>query len=160
MSLHLPVIPMRSSVLLPGVTLSVSAARPGTLRAIEAALSGDRRVFAVSQRNDADEVAPESLYTIGTIATIGAVQRGLGGIRLALEGQQRGIVQRVAPVNGYLEAAVTEAKELQPLDARDPAFVAMYREARERAADLARKLGMPDEAIGRASCRERVSLSV
>src|SRR5690349_5520574 len=105
MPANLPVIPMRSSVLLPGVTLPISAARPGTLRAIEAALSGNRRVFAVAQRLDTDEVAPESLYTIGTIATIESVQRGLGGIRLALEGQERGIVLRVAPVNGYLEAA-------------------------------------------------------
>ena len=147
MSLHLPVIPMRSSVLLPGVTLPIAAARPGTLRAIEAAMAGDRRVFAVTQRADTDEVAPESLYTIGTIATIGSLQRGLGGIRLSLEGQDRGIALRVAPVNGYLEAVVSEAKELQPLDARHPAFVAMYREARERSADLARKLGLPDEAI-------------
>jgi len=147
MSLHLPVIPMRSSVLLPGVTVPVAAARPGTLRAIEAAMAGDRRVFAVTQRADTDEVAPESLYTIGTIATIGSLQRGLGGIRLSLEGQDRGIALRVAPVNGYLEAVVSEAKELQPLDARHPSFVAMYREARERSADLARKLGLPDEAI-------------
>jgi ATP-dependent Lon protease len=147
MSANLPVIPMRGSVLLPGVTLPISAARPGTLRAIEAALAGNRRVFAVTQRVDTEAVAPESLYTIGTIATIESVQRGPGGIRLALEGQERGIALRVAPVNGYLEAAVGEAKELQPLDARHPAFVAMFREARERAVDLARKLGMPDEAI-------------
>jgi len=147
MSLHLPVIPMRSSVLLPGVTLPIAAARPGTLRAIEAAMAGDRRVFALTQRVDTDDVLPESLYTIGTIATIGSLQRGLGGIRLSLEGQERGIALRVQPVNGYLEAAVSEAKELQPLDARHPVFVAMYREARDRAADLARKLGLPEEAI-------------
>jgi ATP-dependent Lon protease len=104
-------------------------------------------VFAVTQRVDSDDVAPDSLYTIGTIATIGGVQRGLGGIRLSLEGQDRGIALRVAPVNGYLEATVSEAKELGPLDARHPAFVAMYREVRERSADLARKLGLPDEAI-------------
>ena len=147
MSLHLPVIPMRSSVLLPGVTLPIAAARPGTLRAIEAAMAGDRRVFALTQRVDTDDVLPESLYTIGTIATIGSIQRGLGGIRLSLEGQERGIALRVQPVNGYLEASVSEAKELQPLDARHPVFVAMYREARDRAAELARTLGLPEEAI-------------
>jgi ATP-dependent Lon protease len=146
MSENLPVVPMRTSVLLPGVSLPISAGRPGTMRAIEAALRGDRRVFAVAQRQDGDEVSPESLYTIGTIATIGSVQRGIGGMRLLLEGQARGIALRVAPNGGYLEAAVSEAKELQPLDDRDPAFRAMYREARERAGELARKLGLPDEA--------------
>jgi ATP-dependent Lon protease len=146
MSENLPVVPMRTSVLLPGVSLPISAGRPGTMRAIEAALRGDRRVFAVAQRQDIDDVTPESLYTIGTIATIGSVQRGIGGMRLVLEGQARGIALRVAPQGGYLEAAVTEAKELLPLDERDPAFRAMHREARERAGELARRLGLPDEA--------------
>jgi ATP-dependent Lon protease len=137
---------MRSSVLLPGVGLPIAAARPGTLRAIEAALRGDRRVFAVAQRQDGDEVSPESLYTIGTIATIESAQRGIGGIRVLLEGQARGIALRVAAKGGYLEAAVSEAQELLPLDDRDPAFRAMHREARERAGELARRLGLPDEA--------------
>ncbi|HWU91219.1 MAG TPA: endopeptidase La [Kofleriaceae bacterium] len=147
MSDTLPVIPMRSTVLLPGVSLPISAGRPGTLRAIDAAMHGDRRVFAVTQRQDTEEIGPDGLYTIGTIATIGSVQRGLGGVRLVLEGQARGIALRVSSAKGYLEAAVAEAKELPPLDPRDPAFVAMYREARERSADLARKLGLPEEAI-------------
>ncbi|HWO19407.1 MAG TPA: endopeptidase La [Kofleriaceae bacterium] len=146
MSENLPVVPMRSSVLLPGVSLPISAGRPGTMRAIEAALHGDRRVFAVAQRQDVDEVTPESLYTIGTIATISSVQRGIGGMRLVLEGQARGIALRVAPKGGYLEAAVTEAKELLPLDEREPAFRAMHREVRERAGELARRLGIAEEA--------------
>src|SRR6185436_19672550 len=119
---------------------------PGTLRAIEAAMRGNRRVFAVAQRQDTEEVSPESLYTIGTIATVESVQRGIGGIRLLLEGQVRGIALRVAPHGGYLEATVSEAKELLPLDDRDPAFRGMHREVRERAGELARKLGLPDEA--------------
>jgi len=133
-------------VLLPGVSLPISAGRPGTLRAIEAAMRGNRRVFAVAQRQDTEEVSPESLYTIGTIATVESVQRGIGGIRLLLEGQARGIALRVAPHGGYLEATVSEAKELLPLDDRDPAFRGMHREVRERAGELARKLGLPDEA--------------
>ena len=146
MSENLPIVPMRSSVLLPGVSLPISAGRPATLRAIEAAMRGDRRVFAVAQRQDVEEVNPDALYTIGTIATIGSVQRGIGGLRLVLEGQARATAVRIAPKAGYLEAAVAVAQEQRPLDERDPAFRAMYREARERAAELARKLGLPDEA--------------
>ena len=52
----------------------------------------ERRVFAVAQRQEAENVTPEMLYTIGTISALGSVQRGLGGIRLVLEGQG----QRVA----------------------------------------------------------------
>ena len=147
-TLNLPVVPMRNSVLLPGVSVPISAGRPGTLRAIEAAANTpERRVFAVAQRNDAENVTPETLHTIGTIATIGSVQRGLGGVRLLLEGQSRGIALRFSPKKGYLEASVQPASEMLPLDAKDPAFVALHREVRERAAELGRKLGLPDEAV-------------
>ncbi len=147
--LTLPVVPMRSSVLLPGVSTPIAAGRPATLRAIEAALKDPaRRVFAVTQRQDIDVVAPENLFTIGTIATIGSAQQGLGGIRLLLEGNQRGIAARVAARNGYLEATVQPAQEMLPLDPKDPAFLALHREARERAAELGKKLGLPEETIG------------
>ena len=147
--LNLPVVPMRNSVLLPGVSFPISAGRPGTLRAIEAALkSSDRRVFAVTQRQDAEDVTPEMLHTIGTIATIGSLQRGLGSVRLLLEGQSRGIALRFSPKkSGYLEASVQEAREMLPLDSKDPAFLALHREARERSGELGKKLGLPDEAV-------------
>ena len=147
--LNLPIVPMRNAVLLPGVSFPISAGRPATLRAIEAAINDrERRVFALAQRQEGDEVTPEGLYTIGTIATLGSVQRGLGGIRLVLEGKSRGIAMRVAPNRkGYLEASVQEAQEMLPLDPQDAAFVALHREARERAAELGRKMGLPNEAI-------------
>ena len=148
-TLNLPVIPMRNAVLLPGVSLPISAGRPGTMRAIEAALNGSqRRVFAVAQRQENEAVTPEMLYTIGTIATLRLRAAGPGGARLLLEGQTRGIALRIVEKDGYLEATVQEALEMRPLDAKDSAFLALHREARERAAELGRKLGLPDEAIG------------
>jgi len=144
----LPVVPMRSAVLFPGVAVPITAGRKPTLRAIEAALTNpEPLVFAVTQRQDADDVTPEGLYTIGTIATIGAVQRGLGGTRLLLNGKQRGIAMRIAEKNGHLEATVLEAKEMLPLDAKDPAFVALHKEARERASELGKRSGVPEEVI-------------
>src|ERR1051325_8106757 len=101
MSKSLPIVPMRSAVLFPGVSLPITAARPQTLRAIEAALRDpEHRVLVVAQRSDVDEVLPEGLFTIGTIATITSAERGLGGVRVALEGNERGIVMRVAPKDG------------------------------------------------------------
>jgi ATP-dependent Lon protease len=133
---------------LPGVGLPISAGRPQTLRAIEAALKEPvHRVFVVAQRSDAEEVGPETLYTIGTIATLGAVQRGPGGVRVFLQGVTRGIVLRTASTDGYLEASVSEAKDQLPPDPRDPTFLALHREVRERAAQLAKARGVPDEAV-------------
>ena len=134
-SSSLPVVPMRNAVLFPGVTFPISAGRAGTLRGIEAAMSTpERLVFAVAQRSDSETVSPTELYTIGTIATLGSIQRGIGGIRLVLEGKSRGIALRVAPKNGYLEATVQHAQEMLPLDAKDAAFAGLHREARRRGA--------------------------
>src|SRR5262245_15994647 len=71
----LPVLPLGDFVLFPGVTAPINAGNPATLRAIEAALNTpERLVFAVSQREDVQQVTPESLHTIGTVARIGQLQ--------------------------------------------------------------------------------------
>ncbi len=144
----LPVLPLRDFVLFPGVTTPINAGRPSTLRAIEAALATPGRlVFAVSQREDVKEVTPEHLYTIGTVARIGQVQRGLAGMQLLLHGESRGISMRVIEKDGHLEATVREAEEMAPLNSQHPSFVALFREARERAAELGKKAGLPDEVV-------------
>src|SRR5215208_7157085 len=146
--LTLPVLPLREVVLFPGVTAPIGAGRPATLRAIEAALAGpDRLVFAVSQRQNVESVTSDALYTIGTIARIGQLQRGLSGMQLLLHGEQRGIAIHYSERDGYLQAIVREAEEMLPLKAEDPAFVALHREARVRAAELGQKSGLPDEVV-------------
>ena len=153
-TLILPVVPMRNTVLLPGVSFPIAAGRPATLRAIQAALKdgndGERRVFAVAQREDAESVNPQRLYTVGTIAKIGSVQQGLGGVRLILEGVERGIAARYLAKEGYLEATVQPAREMSPLDPKDPAFMALHREARERAAELGRSWACPTKQSNRS----------
>jgi ATP-dependent Lon protease len=146
--LTLPVLPLREVVLFPGVTAPIGAGRPATLRAIEAALAGpDRLVFAVSQRQNVENVTSEALYTIGTIARIGQLQRGLSGMQLLLHGERRGIAIHYSERDGYLQTIVREAEEMLPLQAEDPAFVALHREARARAAELGQKSGLPDDVV-------------
>jgi len=146
--LALPVLPLREVVLFPGVTAPIGAGRPATLRAIEAALATpDRLVFAVSQRQNIESVTPEVLYTIGTIARIGQLQRGLSGMQLLLHGERRGMAVHCGEKEGYLHALVREAEEMAPLNSEDPAFVALHREARARAAELGQKSGLPDEVV-------------
>ena len=146
--LTLPVLPLREVVLFPGVTAPIGAGRPATLRAIESALSQpDRLVFAVSQRQNVESVTSEVLYTIGTIARIGQLQRGLSGMQLLLHGERRGIAIHYTDKDGFLQAIVREAEEMAPLNVNDPAFVALHREARTRAAELGQKSGLPDEVV-------------
>ena len=147
--LRLPVLPLREVVLFPGVTAPIGAGRPATLRAIEAALKSDERlIFGVSQRQNVDVVKSDGLYTMGTVAKIGQVQRGLGGVQLLLHGDFRATVLQYAEIGGgYLEAVVVEAKDLPPAEPDDPAFLALDKELRERAAELGRKSGLPDDVV-------------
>src|SRR5712692_6185556 len=144
----LPVLPLREVVLFPGVAQPIGAGRPATLRAIEAAVKSEARlIFAVSQRENVDQVAAAGLYIMGTIARISQIQRGLGGVQLLLQGEARGTALQYVETGGHLQAVVREAEELPPLKADDPAFVALYREARERAAELGQKSGLPEDVV-------------
>jgi ATP-dependent Lon protease len=135
-------------VLFPGVATPIGAGRPATLRAIEAALKqSDRKVFAVAQKENIDQVSPGVLYTTGTIARISQVQRNLGGVQLILHGETRGTAVHYTETNGYLEATVREAPDLPPLNEKDAAFVALHREVRERAGELGQKSGLPSEVV-------------
>src|SRR5439155_778524 len=114
----------------------------------EAALKGDSRlIFGVSQRENVDHVTPAVLYTTGTIAKISQIQRGLGGVQLLLHGEKRGAAVHYVENQGHLEAVVREVEDLPPLRPDDPAFVGLHREARERAAELGQKSGLPEEVV-------------
>jgi ATP-dependent Lon protease len=143
----LPVLPLRGTVIFPGLTAPIAAGRPGTLRAIEAALKGDRLVFAVAQRDNTDEPTPDILYSMGVIARIGQVQRGLGGVQLLLQGEQRATSLQYSTSEGYLTAVVMPAEEMGPINERDPAFEALHKEIRERAAELGERRGLPEEVV-------------
>ena len=146
--MRLPVLPLRETVLFPGVTAPIGAGRPGTLRAIEASLETEEKlVFAVGQRENEEKAQPEILYTTGVVGRIGQVQRGLGGIQLLLSGEYRATVLQYNQTEGYIEAVVQEATDLPPLDPDDAAFVALYKEVRERAAELGIKTGLPQEVV-------------
>ena len=145
---NLPVIPLREAVLFPEVTSPIAAGRPGTLRAIEAALrTEDKQIFVVSQRENLEDVTADILYSMGTVATIGPVQRGPSGMRLLLNGDYRAVAVRYEEQDEYLVAAVHPAEEMPPIDPEAATFTALYRETRERAAELGRRAGMPKEAV-------------
>jgi ATP-dependent Lon protease len=134
-------------VIFPGLTAPIAAGRPGTLRAIESALKGDRLVFAVAQRDNTDEPAPEILYSMGVIARIGQIQRGLGGVQLLLQGEQRATSLQYTQGDGFLSAIVMPTEEMAPISESDAAFEALHKEARERAAELGEKRGLPEEVV-------------
>ena len=134
-------------MIFPGLAVPVAVGRPGTLRAIEAAIKGNGLVFAVAQRDVADEISPGQLYANGVIARIGQVQRGLGGMQLLLQGEQRAQALKYDDSEGFLKAIAAPLAELHPIDPSNPAFAALYRETRERAMELGERRGLPEEVL-------------
>jgi ATP-dependent Lon protease len=135
----LPVLPLRETVVFPGVTAPIAAGREKTLRAIESVLQkedGERRVFAVTQRENTDEPSAAVLYGVGVVARITQVQRFPGGLQLVLEGDGRARVIEYAETGPFIEAVVA------PL-------AALIREVRERTVEYGRKRGVPDEILVR-----------
>ena len=147
--LTLPVLPLRDTVIFPGVTMPIGAGRPGTLKAIQAVSAAEEKlVFAVSQRENNEKVSPERLHTIGAVARVGQLQRVTGGVQFLLQGEYRGIALRISEnPDGFLEAVVRKAEEMSPTDLTDTAFVALQREVRERAGELGTKAGFPEEVV-------------
>jgi ATP-dependent Lon protease len=145
----LPVIPLRGSVLFAGVATPVTIGREASLRAAEAALTGDGRVFAVAQRDHNARPELSNLYTMGVVAKISPVQRADGKLHVVLEGETRASALEFRPGDDHLKAVVLPVREVPPPDHEDTSFIALHLELREKAAELAKKRGVPEQVMAK-----------
>ncbi|MEO8185263.1 MAG: LON peptidase substrate-binding domain-containing protein, partial [Deltaproteobacteria bacterium] len=143
----LPVLPMRGAVVYPGPAVSVAVSRAGTSRAIDEALSADRRVFVVAQRENQDHVTKDALYTLGVIARVDAVQRGIGGMQLLITGESRAVAMDYEADGEMLRARVRPVQSLAPVRADDPSYLALYQELRQRALEFGKQRGLSEEVL-------------
>ncbi len=150
---QLPVLPLREMVVFPGVTAPIVAGRDKTLRAIEHALKQEgetKRIFAVAQRENADEPAPDVLYSIGVICQIAQIQRFPGGLQLLLECEERATALHYSEQpEGHMTAIITPLSDQPPVDPNEAKFQGLFKEVSEKAAELGRRRGVPDEIIER-----------
>ena len=145
---RLPVLPLRDTVVYPGVAVPISAGRPGTIEAVQDALDGDRRLFAVAQRENVDEPTPDILYNVGTIVRVIQTHRVRGGVQLLVQGESRAqALQYERAGESMLMARTLEMERQLPRNPTDPAFQALDRELRDRAAELGTRRGVPAEAL-------------
>ena len=144
----LPVLPLRDTVVYPGVAVPISAGRAGTVEAVQEALEGDRRLFAVAQRENQDDPTPEVLFTVGTVVRIIQTHRVRGGIQLLVQGEGRAqALTYVESGEAMLQANLLPMERQPPADEEDPAYQALDQELRERAAELGTRRGVPSEAL-------------
>jgi len=144
----LPVLPLRDTVVYPGVAVPISAGRAGTVAAVQEALDGDRRLFAVAQRENVDEPDPEVLYKVGTVVRIIQTHRVRGGVQLLVQGEGRAQAVSYEKEGEHMfHAVLIEMTRQGARAAEDPAFQALDRELRDRAAELGTRRGVPAEAL-------------
>jgi len=140
---------------LPGLPMPIGAGRPGTLKAIEAALRSSDLVLALAQRQTSTRSRPRgstpwapSRARPGPSHPLGHAARppGRGARHRGARHREGGLPGRHRPARrrpGALRAA-------------RPAFVALMRETRERALELAKRSGLPRRSRARCSPRPRI----
>ena len=144
----LPVLPLRDTVVYPGVAVPISAGRPGTVEAVQEALDNDRRLFAVAQNENQDDPDPQILYAVGTIVRIIQTHRVRGGIQLLVQGETRArAVAYADDGEAMLRATVAPLERHNLADPEDPGIKALDAELRERAAELATRRGATAENL-------------
>ncbi len=144
----LPVMPLRDTVVYPGVAVPISAGRPGTVEAVQEALEGDRRLFAVAQNENQDDPDPQILYAVGTVVRIIQTHRVRGGIQLLVQGESRArAVAYVDDGEAMLRATLVPMERHEIPDPADPGVKALDNELRERAAELGTRRGVSAEAL-------------
>jgi ATP-dependent Lon protease len=111
----LPLLPLKNSVLFPGLLMPLSVGRAGSIAAVEDALATeDKEIVVVTQRDaSVDEPAASDLYTIGTRAVIRKVGRTKDQREVLVLGAERVVIVKVDDTNGHM---VARTRPLPPPD--------------------------------------------
>jgi ATP-dependent Lon protease len=124
MDWELPVIALRTQVVMPRTLENVDVGRAKSKRALEEAQAGDNRVLLLTQREPrVDDPAGEQLYSVGTLGVIKQVIRLPDDtLQVLVEGRERAVVQEFLP-GGTLRARVETLPETAAQTERTRALV-------------------------------------
>jgi ATP-dependent Lon protease len=103
----LPAVPLKNTILFPGLLLPLSVGRESSLRAVEAALKTEEREIILMAQRDAQVDSPQQddLYTIGTKAVIRKSSRpSEGTMEILVLGMERVVISKLEMTDPYLAA--------------------------------------------------------
>lgn len=105
---ELPLLPVRNTVLFPGVVIPITVGRDKSTKLIKDANDGDKMIGVIAQRDQAQEdPAPEHLYEVGTIAKIfKMLKMPDGSSTVIIQGMRRVKIQEITQVDPYFKAKV------------------------------------------------------
>jgi ATP-dependent Lon protease len=110
----LPILPLRNTVLFPGVVIPITVGRDRSIRLIQDANAGTKTIGVVAQRNaDMEDPSFEDLHHIGTQATILRMLRMPdGSTTVILQGKKRFSIQGLVNTDPYFVAQVSAFEEI------------------------------------------------
>ncbi len=144
----LSILPLRNTVLFPGVVIPISAGRDKSIKLINDANAAGKVIGVVAQKNEEDEDPTKNdIHTIGTVARILRVLKMPdGNITVILQGKKRFEIDAVISEEPYLKATVKEVSEKRP-GTKDTEFVAIIDSIKELAIQIIKESpNIPTEA--------------
>jgi ATP-dependent Lon protease len=144
----LPILPLRNTVLFPGVVIPISAGRDKSIKLINDANAGDKIIGVVSQINEEDEDPTKNdINKIGTVARILRVLKMPdGNVTVILQGKKRFEIDAVIAEKPYLKASIKEVPEKRP-GVHDSEFLAIIESIKELAIQIIKESpNIPTEA--------------
>ncbi len=112
---ELPILPLRNTVLFPGVVIPITVGRDKSIKLIQEAYKGDKTLGVVSQKNDeVEDPKEEDLNTVGTIAHIlKMLKMPDGNITVIIQGKKRFKTKEYTQKEPYLRAKIEAFNQLQ-----------------------------------------------
>lgn len=144
----LPILPLRNTVLFPGVVIPITAGRDKSIKLINDANTGDKIIGVVAQKNeDIEDPTLNDIYHVGTVARILRVLKMPdGNITVILQGKKRFEIDAMTSERPYFKADIKEVPEIRP-GVYDSEFNAIVDSMREIAIEIIKESpNIPTEA--------------
>ncbi|MBN2681179.1 MAG: endopeptidase La [Bacteroidales bacterium] len=113
---NLPILPLRNTVLFPGVLFPISVGREKSIKLIREAYKSGKIIGAVSQIDSKiEEPEQKDLYTTGTVAKIIKIlQMPDDSTTVIIQGRKRFVLNEIITDEPYHIARVTALEEVKP----------------------------------------------
>ncbi len=144
----LPILPLRNTVLFPGVVIPITAGRDASISLIKDANNGSKVIGVVSQKDESTENPKvKDINVLGTVARILRVLKMPdGNTTVILQGKKRFEIAEVLTEKPYMTATIRETVEQRP-DANNQEFLAIIESIKELALKIIRdNPNIPSEA--------------
>ena len=104
----IPILPLRNTVLFPGVVIPITVGRDKSIQAVKAAYNKDKLIGVVSQKDgNIEDPTPADLCSIGTVAKIiKMIKMQDGGTTIIIQGKKRFQLLEMKEEDPFFKASI------------------------------------------------------